>query len=682
MMRRTDHGFSFALRRLAALLVCALLAECASASDLDTLRQRMIDGEIPDDTSARQDVVEHADTLVRSIENDGTWKAIDYSDKTRSGWALLRHLRNTLQLAKANRISRDARRNDAALLSLRWWLKNDPQNPNWWHNQIGVPELLGQIALLLGESLSPGDRAKIIKIMQRSKGETWTGQNQVWTCGIHIVRGVVSGDDAVVSKAYQRLYQEVRIAPPQGEGIVPDFSFHQHGAILYSGGYGLAFGNDVGRFILYAWGTGFQPPRETMDVYTSFMLDGQRWMTRGSIFDYSATGREITRRNKRAVSIDGERESKSRLGRAHGMANVVRGLASLDLPRKSEFAEFADQLAGRRANSVTGNRHFSCSDYMVHQRPEFLVSIRMHSSRTLNTELVNNEGKQSHFLGDGCTLIYRTGEEYYNLFPIWDWKKIPGTTAVQAPFESLNPNPQFRTKAEFVGGVSDGICGAAAQDLAHGKLSAKKFWMFHEDGFSAMGAGITCEDENPVVTTLDQSHLVGSVNREANRVTHNGLRYVVESPAKIECSVGEQQGRWSDIGTGTDELIKGSVFKMWIDHGIAPRNASYVYHVVSESASPDATVLSNTPALQALTRRGVLAAVFWEAGRLELDGAQSIAVDQPCLLLKREGKLTLANPKNAVLKVNVTLDGSRTMIFDLPGGGHAGSSVTLVEQPK
>ncbi len=29
--------------------------------------------------------------------------------------------------------------------------------------------------------------------------------------------------------------------------------------------------------------------------------------------------------------------------------------------------------------------------------------------------------------------ISRTGKEFYDIYPVWDWQKIPGTTVVQKP---------------------------------------------------------------------------------------------------------------------------------------------------------------------------------------------------------------------------------------------------------
>ena len=55
----------------------------------------------------------------------------------------------------------------------------------------------------------------------------------------------------------------------------------------------------------------------------------------------------------------------------------------------------------------------------------------MYSPRTFNAEMVNAEGRLSHHQADGCTLIYRQGDEYADIFPTWNWEMLPGTTAEQ-----------------------------------------------------------------------------------------------------------------------------------------------------------------------------------------------------------------------------------------------------------
>jgi chondroitin AC lyase len=643
---------------------------------MNTIRDRFIAAVVPREGETGRNFQRAAHQIAESQQPDGSWNDIDYADKARSVWKSNKHLNNLLQMAKANAAAPDAKLKDATIKGLAWWLKNDPHNPNWWHNEIGVPQLLGETAMVMGDDLPGDQRAGVIDIMKRSVWTKWTGQNLVWGVGNQIVRGILEHNEQTVADAYARMYEEIRVEKPQAEGIMPDASFHQHGSQFYSGGYGLAFANDVGRFVAYAWGTQFQIPPEKMQIYTRFMLDGEQWMVRGSTFDYSATGREITRKGKTAVPRDWMNGPVTPVGAGYGLGTVVSALSQLDFPRRDQFDQFAKRLHGDAdAAALSGNRYYWCSDYMAHQRPGFLVSVRMFSSRLFNSELVNDEGKKSHHLADGCTLIYRSGDEYRDIFPVWDWNKVPGTTAERGELEKGGNH--IKAKSDFVGGVSDGTYGVCVQDLQRGKLTAHKFWMMLDNGFVALGAGINCDSDNPMVTSINQCILHGDVSKTDHSVSHDGFTYVIPAPQHWNLTTGAQTGKWSDIGTGSSEPVTMNVFNLSIDHGPHPTNASYNYFVFAgEDHSSDIKIVSNTPALQAVAKGKLklLGIAFWKEGKLETD-ASAVEVDQPCLVLVRDKQVSVSNPRNQPLTVHLIIDGE-AMTFDLPGGADAGSTAT------
>ena len=100
----------------------------------------------------------------------------------------------------------------------------------------------------------------------------------------------------------------------------------------------------------------------------------------------------------------------------------------------------------------------------------------MFSDRLLNSEIVNEEGRKSHHLADGMNLLYLTGNEYFDIFPVWDWTKVPGTTAEQGTLDTGEPKPVgTRGKTSFVGAASDAACGLACMDLKRGGLTARKW---------------------------------------------------------------------------------------------------------------------------------------------------------------------------------------------------------------
>ena len=92
---------------------------------------------------------------------------------------------------------------------------------------------------------------------------------------------------------------------------------------------------------------------------------------------------------------------------------------------------------------------------MVHRRPDYYVSVRMCSDEVANAETCNGEGLRIHNTADGTTIVKHYGDEYTGIFPVWDWRRVPGTTAeiVDTP---LAGDPRYKGTAGFVGGVSDG----------------------------------------------------------------------------------------------------------------------------------------------------------------------------------------------------------------------------------
>lgn len=671
------------------------------ADDIQIIRERLIARYLPTDPSAVEKSVANARSVAGRLTPEGAWPEIAYDDQGRSRWATGGHLSHMLELATAHRVLNDSGQPDeslkaAALSALDYWLKRDPKNPNWWWNQIGTQLSLGPTALLLGDDLDASRRAQVVEIMKRSTWPKWTGQNLVWGVTIQIMRGCIESDPAVIEEAYGRMYQEMTVVPPGAEGIQADFSFHQHGSQLYSGGYGLVFAANGAEFIHHARGTRFAAPAEVVETITRYMLDGQQWMMRAQTFDYSAVGREIVRSGKNGGS----------------MAHAANLMAELGGPRAGEFEAFAARVNGfGKEAPFTGNRHFWRSDYMAHHRPAYMVSVRMASTRNRRSELVNDEGRYSHHLADGAMYLYRSGREYYDIFPAWDWQRVPGITAEQADWAQKG-NVGGAGETDFVGGVSDGGYGMAAMDFRRGALAARKAWFCFDDAIVCLGAGITCSSENPVLTSVNQCLLNGAVTSSAAAEPlgpgrhelagpawfhHDGVGYAVPQEAAVVVADETQRGAWADIGVGPTERLTQDVFSAWIAHGPKPSGGSYVYLVypaVSVEAMPalagaaDIAVLSNTPAAQAVEHAslGIVQSAFYEPAEITCVDGAVLRAEKPCLVQLRtvDGAIhaAVSNPGNATLDVTLEYVGNdgtaRRAVVSLPDGPLAGSTVTRV----
>jgi chondroitin AC lyase len=348
-------------------------------------------------------------------------------------------------------------------------------------------------------------------------------------------------------------------------------------------------------------------------------------------------------------------------------------------------------------------------------------------------EPYNSEGLLNHHRGDGANHISRTGDEYYDIFPVFDYQKVPGATIMQKEKLPAPNEIQKLGETDFVGAVTDGIYGAVAFDFKspHDPLIARKSWFFFDEEYVCLGSGISCKQQLPVVTTLNQCLLRGDVTLSANNrktviekgekqfeqvdwVFHDGIGYVFPEPAEIQLKNSAATGSWWDISKQTDspkEEISMDVFKLWIDHGTRPSDESYEYIVVpatsvekleQNSSKKNITILANSPEIQASmnTNLGICQAVFYIGGEMKISENLKISSDNPgiVMLKMKNGQITeisVADPNRELTRFNLSVSakiekngenfdavwdaarGTTNLSIDLPQDNYAGDSVTI-----
>ena len=189
---------------------------------------------------------EEIDRLLDLFE-DGVWRDIDYSDKSRGGWHPTLHVTRILALARAYRSASSASFGNPSVgkvihSAMKWWFDNLPVCPNWWHNDIGVPKKMTAALLLMKEELSEEEIRGGLKVLETSAFGR-TGQNKVWLAGNQLMKGLLIDDEQLVAEAVRQITEEIRVTLQ--EGIKPDWSFHQHGMQLQFGNYGLAYAEGI-----------------------------------------------------------------------------------------------------------------------------------------------------------------------------------------------------------------------------------------------------------------------------------------------------------------------------------------------------------------------------------------------------------------------------------------------------
>jgi len=687
--------------------------------------------------------------ILETFNNDGTWQEINYDDVSRTGFQHRNHYGNMIALARAYKNSnseyyKNKKVKSTIELALKNWVDNDYICDNWWHNQIGTTNGLVTLMLIIGDELPKelvakaqpiigraninapgarpgGDRIKITGI--EAKNMLFLGNHQKFEQLIKVIEDEIKFVEWIGMK-YGYSFRAVkggfenRLAG--GRGIQYDNSFHHRtDGVNNTLSYGLGYARAFVEWAVYTAGTKYAFSDEKSEQLINYFIDG---ICKTAVFGkYPDAG--------------AKNRSFSRPGTLHAYsAETAENLLLISDYRKDEIKEIAE-IRNKAIKPTTSHATFYWhSEHFSFQRPDFFTSVRMYSTRTHNMEQpYNSEGLLNHHRGDGTNHISRTGDEYYDIAPVFDYQKIPGATIMQKPELPSEKEIQKLGLTEFVGAVTDGKYATVAFDFKspHDPLVARKSWFFFDKEYVCLGAGISCKRNLPVVTTLNQcllrDNVTVSVNGKSSTIEkdekefenvdwvfQDGIGYVFPEPATVNIKNNEATGSWWLINKQTDspkEEVKSDVFKLWLDHGERPSDKTYEYIVVpatsteklkQKSSKKNITIISNTPEIQAVKHSGleICQAVFYKSGEVQITEKLKLACDNPgIVMIKTNGnkvtEISVADPNRELSKMHLSISSkieksgknfkaawnekekTSELTIDLTQGNYAGESVTI-----
>ncbi len=582
-----------------------------------------------------------ADQLVNSLvpgpdPDTYVWQDIEYTDARRHEWRAARHyarLESAIVNGGKERLKNDAAFREKLIGTLRHWLIHDYRNPNWWHNDIGMPSHIGDIGLLLREYLTPEEFAKTLELVGRGSIKNradiyrWGGANLIWGIYNSIRHALLSEDTELLQISRERIEKEMAYTQ---EGIQPDGAFYQHGPRWYSGGYGASYTYDLSQLVWLLSGTAFAFPRERIDVFLQHVLDGQRRMMLHGFFDYGGVGREIARCG-----------TLNRVEMIYGIRLLTE---VMDLPRRDELLAFVHDIDRGAVEDETdpysGTNWFPSISFLSQRKNGSYFGIKCHAPAQYDAEICNSEGELCYNMSYGTHYcLMRRGNEYYDLNPIYDWAHVPGTTArVENDAEILSHRNWWNLPLPngHIGGLASGDRGIIFEKPEHDGISLMTAFFVFDGCMVSLGAGIRDEKEGglPLTTTVDQCHPV-SPRPGKHRASNGGFSYENLDPeTEFVSGVVEREGAWKR--NSFEEVyapVTGKVFLAYIP--VKPGKDSYAYAVSPRGKRAGAKVLSNTPALQAISLSdGTVMAVFHEEGDLVVGGKTLLHGDAgTCVIL-------------------------------------------------
>jgi len=670
------------------------------------------------------------ETILSKLNEDGSFGDINYEDLSRTaGFPQRNHTYRLVYLAKAYRnktskFYKSKKLKEIITVGYQYWVANDFFGDNWHNNQISTPTNLVNLMLLIGDEL-PEDLVEkgqsiIGRAHMNASGARPSG-DRIVIAGILAKNLLFKGDKEHFDKIIELIEGEVKFSTGS-RGMQHDYSFHhRRDRVNNTTSYGYTkYANAFGEWSYYVAKTDYAFSVERINHLIDYYLEGIFKQQVYAIYpDISVKNRSITHK----ATFE-----------PRGTLEIERLVHSTDY-RREELEEVIKLRNGESKPSQSFAKFFWQTEHFVFQRPDFYTTVRMFSTRNRNMEEpYNGPGKPTHHRADGTNYLMLKGDEYHNIWPVYDWQKISGTTIIQKP--KLYPPTEIQKDGltDFVGAVTDGLFGAVAFDFIspHDFVKAKKTWFFFDEEYVCLGTDINSNRNLPVATTINQVLMRSDVtisqnckievlpegNRELEKVKwvhQDKIGYIFPEPATVTVSNQIQRGRWSEITDQkniSDEIVSEEVFMLWFNHGSYPQSASYCYIVVpnvtvselnkTSNSNRNIEILANTSEIHAVrhTKLGICQIAFFKAGEVEISHDTKVSVDsQGMVMIKMKGnrieELSVSDPLRKLGKIRVTVSGvynskgsgffttpdkskNNTLAsVDLPRGVYAGKSVTV-----
>lgn len=651
--RRPDY-------RLRESVVREHVRTAGGAGEFGLILQRMREGMLARVNVAKNDAA--VKEQVAAVRRGGRWPDLDYACYGRTNWEPVRHLQRVYQQALSYVNPKSVYYADDTLYTvirdaLGYWLKCKPKCHNWWYNQIAVPQRLGDILVLMdcgGRRLPDELREGLFGLMAWPDPRKWTGANKQDIALHHVQRGCLLQNDSIVKAAVGQLFYPLEFT--DREGLQVDYSYQQHGNQLYIGGYGAVFVGCVLRTAEWFRNTPYALKDEPLERFSRFFRETYLNVFRGPYCDFSVLGRGVSREG---ATLD------------RGMAGVLERMKEIDRKHAGEYEKAKARFEGYADSGRSDcSRVFWRSDYALHNRKAFDFSVRTSSVRTNKIESGNGENLKGALLSDGATCLRMSGDEYYNIFPVWDWNRIPGVTALESNVDLRAADWGRRGKSVFSGGVSDGRYSVMGYRMDDFGVTAHKAWFMFDGEVVCLGAGIRGQGGGKVCTTVEQCRNEGeNVIRAGNRILKGNVLYYFPAGGETVCREKQQRrGTWSEINYNySPNEVEQPVFSLWIDHGSNPQDAAYAYVIapgvrgVEDYDTTRVGILRNDSRVQAVYQKqaDILQMVCYDSVRFEGAGV-TLEVDVPCVLMvkgvkTRRPSLYMADPLQDKKRARVCL---------------------------
>ena len=274
---------------------------------------------------------------------------------------------------------------------------------------------------------------------------------------------------------------------------------------------------------------------------------------------------------------------------------------------KTILAEFKKLGLGEK-KPEDGFSVYNYSALGIHRRSGWMLSLKGFNSDVWSSEIYAKENRYGRYLSYGTVQIFTepSAKESGYVREGWDWNRFPGATSIHLPFELLDsPRPgtlMERNTSRFPGVSSlEGQNGCLAftyvegnhKNFCAGATATKSVFCF-DNRIVHIGTGITNNSQYPTETTIYQLALKDRIEEvDINEVYSSAFPFNHTITEHVQVVLTDTKKNFYIIKDGyglnvkkkqqtspSDERKKdgtGDFITAYINHGVAPSNASYEY---------------------------------------------------------------------------------------------------------
>ena len=564
---------------------------------------------------------------------------------------------------------------------------------NWWDWQIGIPPQLNNIVILMYDSLTEVQIKDYMKGIQKFLPEVMpgskfhTGANLADVSINKLLQGVNLKDESKIREASEKVVSIFEYVN-EGDGFYKDGSFIQHTDMAYTGSYGNVLLGRAANMLFLLESTPWSiESKSKNNVYTWIFENFSPIIYKGYVMEM-VRGRAVSRSYISGYNeASGIIESLVKLSIAanpEDSALIKSMIKQWSLESGFDFSKaFSSINMLKELNNINNNQniaslkekpdHFPMNkmDKTVHKRENYTLAISRSSSRISKYEYMNDENLRPWFQGDGVTYLFNGDLNQYtdDFWATINPYRLPGTTIDTRIREDKHgtTNKDYYEKglSNWSGGTKLGVYGTSGMQISNNNdsLKANKSWFMFDDEVVALGSGIISNDDYVVETIIDNKKInktgsnkliIDGVKRDKalgwsedikgakwahveGNTASSDIGYYFPKGSDINALREHRTGAWTDISKTTklskpiDPTQKENNFLcLYIDHGKAPKDATYSYVLLPNKSSDEVASYANNPKVQiiedsskvhAVKHMGlkIIAANFWNNEKTSVD---------------------------------------------------------------